>query len=120
LEDAVMGANNADFKASALFHGTAHPFKEGDIVLPAKTAGVYSYWKAADPEGKVVDLDVDEKAYATPSLDWARKFAKVDSHTPGYVFEVEPLDNDEVETKPGTDYDEVKSRKGFRIVKQVK
>jgi hypothetical protein len=24
----------AEFQASALFHGTAHPFKEGDIVNP--------------------------------------------------------------------------------------
>ena len=113
-----------------MFHGTAHPFKEGDIVLPPKTAGVYSVWKANDPEGEIVDKDVDEKAYATTSLEWAQRFAsEADRHNnfwtrkpedKGFVFQVEPVDANEPEVNHGRDYTEIKSRKGFRVVKQVK
>lgn len=110
-----------------MFHGTSFPFKEGDVVLPPKTAGVWSRWKNDDPEGQTVDKDVDEKAYATTNLSWAQHFANYAHHynnqggqEGGYVYQVEPVDSTESpDIYHGRDYTEIKSRKGFRVIRRV-
>jgi hypothetical protein len=109
-----MTRNNADFQASALFHGTVHPFQIGDIVEP----------RNGNP------------AYATPTLEYAENHAgrredveynrianqkghEEASKITGKVFEVEPIDETE-DTGKGDSKGNVMSSKGFRVIKQVK
>lgn len=108
-----------------MFHGTVHPFKEGDIVKPMR----------------------EEYAYATPSIDYARgraeqqvdytwedlkrvnptwnkpggkQYDDYDAETPRRVYQVEPVDHEEAEaTSHGDDQGNVRSRKGFRVIKRV-
>lgn len=116
-----MGRNNKDFQESALYHGTTHPFEVGDVVLPAKTAGVESGWKVNDPEGTVVGKDVDEHAFATPDLETARHFAGINSgpNAKRHVFQVEPVDPTEPEIRQGIDFPEIRSKKGFKVIRRV-
>lgn len=120
-----MTRNNADFQSSALFHGTVHPFQIGDIVKP---------------------MNGDSHAYATPDIDYAtdraerslntywqrakrihskygtpdgKQYDQWEKENPPKVFQVEPVDEHE-ETGAGEDKGNVKSTKGFRVIKQVK
>ena len=112
-----MANRNDEFKSSALYHGTVHPFSVGDIVEP----------RNGNP------------AYATPSLEYATRHAdrreiheynktaasgRAEDHAKaelitGQVYQVEPLDATE-KTGMGDDTGNVMSQKGFRVVKKVK
>ena len=123
-----MTRNNADFQASALYHGTLHPFQVGDIVEPRSNDGY---------------------AYATPSIDYAEEhmrrqlggklWEQAKEENPTYntptgkqyhqwlqeqkpkIFQVEPIDSSEVTPSSKLeDEGNFASKKGFRVVKQVK
>ena len=92
----------SDNLSSALFHGTTHAFKKGDIVLPKKR-GV---------------------AWATTDKKFARGWAAHRSIKGGspQVYLVEPIDHEEVKATnkkhgmyPGTHI----STKGFRVLKKA-
>lgn len=104
-----MGRNNADFQASALYHGSYHPFEIGDVVEPSASRKL---------------------AFASPQLETARMFAKgvnrKTNTTGGRVFEVEPVDPNEgkilepVKMKGAYGHTtEVASQKGFKVVREV-
>lgn len=122
-------ARNQEFKSSALFHGTTHPFEIGDVVLPASTTGVSSHWLKIlkeNPEemGTKVAQDVAERAHATRNYDAANWYAHVAAaetgkDTDANVYEVVPLDPKEAQEGPHL-REEVTSKKGFKVVKKVK
>jgi hypothetical protein len=120
-----MAERNANFKSSALYHGTLHPFNIGDVVEPRNSD--YAY---ATPDVEYALNHVDR---AIHSRAWeAAKRANPTYNTPGgkqfhewaaeqepKVFQVEPLG--EVEsTGFGDDKGNVMSTAGFRVVKRVK
>jgi hypothetical protein len=111
----------------ALYHGTTVELNVGDIIDPAKFAR----------PGRNL-------AFSTPSLSAAKRFAGVQSprvpkvpqisddgqmvrdETPGFVYQVEPVDTEDLDStwaremkyfKPRTT--EVVSNKGFRVVKII-
>ena len=103
-----------------LFHGTAHPFKEGDLVV--------------SPEARNVEVNEHRKnvmkdagyVYATTDRNEAARFAGVQAERVGadpLIFEVEPTG--EVE-KSGVDFGggdpgvHIRSRAPMRVLKQVK
>jgi hypothetical protein len=81
-----MPRNNADFRASALFHGSFHPFEIGDIVkAPSELM----------------------PAYATDSREEAESY--------GDVYKVEPVGRTYSQKSPeGTTHHE--SFSGFRVI----
>lgn len=114
----------AEFQASALFHGTAHPFKEGDIVNPGSQDG-YAY---ATPD---IDYANRRAHQAVPFLwedlkkvnpDWntpnGKQYDQFKEETPPRVYQVEPIGETEDATQD--EFKNVKSKQGFRVVKQVK
>jgi hypothetical protein len=102
-----VGRNNADFHESVLYHASPHPFQPGDIVLPRRKL----YPGAADH---------DRPAFATDS-------PLVASTYEGKVYQVEPVDPDEVEkSRPffnvGPDKHTAHyytSQKGFKVMGQA-
>jgi hypothetical protein len=115
----------AEFQASALFHGTAHPFKEGDIVNGAVAEDNYAY---ATPDIGYAnrraheavpylweDLKKVNPEWNTPKGKQYDEFAK---ETPPRVYQVEPIG--EVEDASQGEFKNVKSKQGFRVIKQVK
>jgi hypothetical protein len=92
-----MGRNNTDFQGSVLFHGSPSTIPIGGIVEPRN--GV---------------------AHATPDIKTAIAFAKGFFGTgSGVVHEVVPLEGDESLFTPKKKPNEVRSTKGFRVVRHV-
>lgn len=111
-----MTRNNADFQASALFHGTVHPFQIGDIVEPRNGNPAYATTDleyATNHAGKKESLEYSKATRSGRPEDHAAA-----ESIEGRVFQVEPLDEAEA-TGKGDDKGNVMSSKGFRIVKQV-
>ena len=90
-------SRNDEFRNSALYHGTAHPFEIGDEITPQNMP----------------------HTFATTSLRTASRYALRRQRTgvPGQVFTVEPIDADEIVAgEPSSSGDvNVASRKGFRV-----
>lgn len=94
-----MGRNE-EFRKSALYHGTTHPFEIGDVVTPQTFSVAFA---ASDPRG--ASLYAASGARATGD--------------PARLFEVEPLEDDDTykeEHIPRTGFITATSRKGFRVV----
>ena len=92
-----MGRNNADFKNEILYHGSPSAIGVGEIVEPR-----------------------NGEAHATPDIEKARVFANGPFGSgKGTVHVVEPLDNDDTLWTPPKKPGEIRSRKGFRVVKHV-
>jgi hypothetical protein len=109
-----MTRNNADFQASALFHGTVHPFQIGDIVEPRNGNPAYATANleyAKTHAGRREDVESNRVA----NQQGHEEAAKIT----GKVFQVEPLDDAEA-TGKGDDKGNVMSAKGFRVVKRVR
>jgi len=92
----------SDHLSKVLFHGSTHPFKKGDIVLPKK-GGV---------------------AWATTDRAFAKGWAAERSTKGGkpQVFIVEPVDHTEVKAtnkKHEMSSDIHISTKGFRVLKKA-
>jgi hypothetical protein len=81
-------SRNEEFRSAAMFHGSRYPFEPGDIVVPQSEKGL---------------------AFATNSKEHASSF--------GHVFEVEPVDPDEVQDwqPPNNNTVIYRSKKGFRV-----
>ena len=81
----------SDHLNELLFHGTAHPFQEGDIILPANKAGVETNW------GRKSKNDPN-LAHATGDVESARYFASVASlgkeGAVPRVYQVEPVNQE--------------------------
>lgn len=93
----------------ALYHGTQTEIPEGEYISPEKSAR----------PGRNL-------AFATPSLSAAKRFSKNVEGQLGYVYQVEPVDREDLDStwaremkyfKPRTT--EVVSNKGFRVIKKV-
>jgi hypothetical protein len=84
-----MTRNNTDFKESALYHGTIHPFKEGDIVLPGSSG--FSY--ATNNGGYAV-----RQANKQGVKNAMGPFKEDQGPPVPRVFTVKPVDNSEAET----------------------
>ena len=126
-----MTRNNADFQASALYHGTAHPFQIGDVILPAAMRGMRPDMIDDGQDDLSVDSDVHEKVYATDDLGTAHGYAHFNAQDAkdARVYQVEPVDKKEtLQVRSAVDGGDVVpndprefiSKKGFRVVKQVK
>jgi hypothetical protein len=88
-----MGRNNKDFKETALYHGTSHPFEIGDMVTPSILRGEH-----------------DDRAWATTDL------AEADYFGGGRVYEVAGLGDEEVHPE----YPDVRTSKtGFKVTREV-
>ena len=104
-----MPRNNADF-AAGLFHGTSHPFNEGDLIEP----------RLIDPDSPYARPS-DAKAWATPDANSAFRFGSRKTGRAALVFQVEPVDSGEPKfLNDDPNSGQVFSKKGFRVVKQVK
>lgn len=100
-----------------LFHGTAHPFKEGELVTSAESRNV-----EVNEHRKDVMKDAGY-VYATTDRNEAARFASVQAERAGaepLIFEVEPTGDVE---KSGVDFGQgdpgvhVRSRAPMRVVK---
>lgn len=87
-----MPRNNSDFVQSALYHGTDHPFKAGDVISPS-----FDAWQGGE-------------VHASNSPTAASYFG-------AHVYEVEPLEDGEPEmvADHGEDGQHWVSRKGFKV-----
>lgn len=79
---------NHEFKSSALYHGSAHPFKIGDIVEPRSYAGV---------------------AYASTNRDVAAGYGP-------NVYTVEPVGEVQRQAGAAKEFGIYHSRDGFRVI----
>jgi hypothetical protein len=83
-----MGANNDDFFNQVFYHGTVHPFKEGDIIDPAQSA--WGGVARATP-----DLEYAARQAAFKEIGASRVAKKEGREAPaGRVFEVRPIPGD--------------------------
>lgn len=109
----------------ALFHGTAHPFKKGDIILPAKQAGVPTNWGAKSKNDPNL-------AHATDNMESAQYFARVASigaeKKRARVYQVEPVNPETAQWREKRfaggkgGYSSIRehvSPEGYRVVKRV-
>lgn len=111
-------SRNEEFHAARLYHGTQFPFQDGDIVRPARDAGVKANW------GKV---HRGIYAHATEHFETAKYFAATAGSMldPHYVYEVEPVDHRDVLKKdlqedPNSDpVIEHRSASGFRVKRKI-
>lgn len=93
----------------ALYHGTQAEIEIGGHVDPEKSAR---------PGRKL--------AFATPSLSVAKKFSTNETGDLGFVYQVEPVDREDLNStwvKPMKYWkrptEEVVSNKGFRVLRQI-
>jgi hypothetical protein len=93
----------------SLYHGTSVELNEGDLIDPDKS----------HRPGRNL-------SFSTPSLSAAKRFSKNDEGALGFVYQVEPVDREDMDStwaremkyfKPRTT--EVVSNKGFKVVKRV-
>ena len=98
-----MGRNNSDF-AAGLYHGTAYPFKPGDIVEPRMHRGAFATTDA-DIAAHYADNRVGEYNEANNATEEPK------------VFQVEPVNPATVNKYGNHAYASVD---GFRVVKRVK
>ena len=91
-------SRNEEFRNSALYHGTTHPFEVGDIVEPRNLPAAFA---AEDPRAA--------------SVFAAAKARKHD--LPPRLFQVEPLEDDDTYTsEEGIGGMKIsRSRRGFRV-----
>jgi hypothetical protein len=105
-----------------LFHGTVHPFKEGDMITPQ---GDEPYAWATPDKGYAQDRARDSVNYSweankKKNPDWntpgGKQYKEYRAETPPRVYQVEGLgDESPHPDNPSGIY----SKKGFRVVKQV-
>ena len=115
-------------KQFELFHGTAHPFKPGDLVTPQGMHGDSQYaWAtphidyAQSRARDAVNFTWEDKKKVNPTWNYpgGKQFHEYAAETPPRVYKVEPIG----ETEPSGEYEDegnVKSRAGFRVIKQVR
>jgi len=108
-----------------LFHGTAHKFKKGDVVLPASRIDVERNWGAKSKNDP-------NYAYATNDVEQAKYFADVASflrkNCYARVYQVEPVNPDTADWREkrfsggrggSQSFVEHASPDGYRVVKQI-
>ena len=114
-----------------LFHGTAHRFKKGEVILPANLANVPQNWGAASKNDPNL-------AHATSNLDSAKYFANVakaiqgmrrqDDSLRARVYQVEPVNPQTAQWRDkkfaggrggSSAIREHVSSEGYRVVKNV-
>lgn len=92
-----MGRNTEDFQNAILYHGSPTAIPVGELIEPR-----------------------NGDAHATPDINKARTFAKGTFGTGnGTIHQVEPLEGDDTLWTPPKKPGEIRSRKGFRVVKHV-
>jgi hypothetical protein len=111
-----------------LYHGTVHPFKEGDLVTPQGGHGDSQYaWatphleEAHSRAKDWVNYSWEDKKKVNPTWNTpgGKKFDEYAAETPPRVYTVEPIG----EVEPAGEHTgegPVKSRVGFRVIKQVR
>lgn len=92
-----------DTLSQALFHGTTHAFKPGDIVEPRQSKFGHGAFATTDPGIAHAFGDDPERLERS-------------GHLMGMVYEVEPVDKNEKLQVHGAD-DMLVSQKGFRVKK---
>lgn len=111
-----MANRNSNFRGSALYHGTPHPFSIGDHITPqgdepyAFATPDIEY--ASDHAGKREAFEYSKATRSGKPEDHAAA-----SSIEGRVYQVEPLSNDAFRHSDNTDA--VVSKTGFRVVKRV-
>jgi hypothetical protein len=120
-----MHPDNVGQQFSPLFHGTVHPFKEGDSVTPqgdepfAYATPNFNYALQRGRDWVNYSWEDAKKVNPTWNTPEGKHFDEYAAETPPRVYEVEPIGP--VESASQEDYEgNVKSRIGFRVVKQVK
>jgi len=109
-----------------MFHGTVHPFKPGDIVEPRKGNPAYATPDidyAHQRADQAVDFTWEDLKKVNPTWNkpGGKQYNEYEAETPPRVYQVEPLDPEEVQTTShGEDLGNFVSQKGFRVIKQVK
>lgn len=111
-----MADRNLNFKASALYHGTTHPFSVGDVVEPRNGNPAYATADLAYARNHADRREIHEynKTAASGKSEDHAKAALIT----GQVYQVEALDKTEA-TGNGDSKGNVMSQKGFRVVKKV-
>lgn len=112
-----MAARNANFKSSALYHGTTHPFEIGDTVKSMHGDPAYATYDLSYAENHADLREMHEYSKATIS-------GKPEDHAKaalitGKVFQVEPL-GELQSTGMGDDKGNVMSYAGFKVVKRIR
>jgi hypothetical protein len=105
-----MADRNSNFRDSALYHGTSHPFEIGDIIEPRHIEPTNPYNRPSDA-----------KAWATPNADAAFSFGSRRTGKAAKVFQVAPIEPSEPKyLNDDPNSGQVYSKKGFKVVKRVK
>lgn len=95
-------------KGETLYHGSAYPFKAGEVVKP---------FRAKNGGASATNSFKFAKSYAEGRSQILTQDMKAAGRAPR-VFKVRPMSKTTANTKFGTK--EVNDRKGFRVVKEVK
>lgn len=110
-----------------LFHGTAHRFKKGDVILPAKLANAKQNWGAKSKNDPNL-------AHATNDIDSAKYFASVaklmnqNDSSRARVYQVEPVNPETAQWRDkkfaggaggSSSIREHVSSEGYRVVKNI-
>jgi hypothetical protein len=110
-----------------MFHGTVHPFKPGDTI-EARSGGWSDGYAYATPSVEYAQRRAEQavnftwedlkKVNPTWNKPGGKQFDDYEAETPPRVYQVEPID--EPEPYGQGDITHYRSKKGFRVVKQVK
>ena len=113
-------------KQFELFHGTVHPFKEGDLITPqgddkhawATPDISYAHNRARD----AVNFTWEDAKKVNPTWNtpYGKQYDEYKAETPPRVYQVEPIGHFEKATGDFEDPGNLKSKVGFRVVKQVR
>jgi len=111
----MTSPENVGQQFAHLFHGTAHPFKIGDIVRP-RYPMVHAF-ATTDPD------KARSRAYDAVSYAWSDAvkdnpelvYSDWEEANPPRVFSVEPIDETEVH-----EHGHIISKQGFRVTGEVK
>ena len=77
-----------------LFHGTAHRFKKGEVILPANLANVPQNWGAAsknDPNLAHATSNLDSAKYFASAAKAVQDLRRQDVSLRARVYQVEPV-----------------------------
>jgi hypothetical protein len=94
-------SRSEEFRESALYHGTAHPFQIGDVVTPMNMGVAFA---ASDPRAASI-------------------YSSIRSHVtgkPARLFQVQPIEGDDTVEQKETRTGHViaTSKKGFKVVSE--
>lgn len=120
-----MANRNDEFKSSALYHGTLHPFNIGDVIEPRVSSYAYATpdieYAQRHVERRIEGTEWEKAKRENPTYNkpGGKQFHEWEAEQDPKIFQVEPVGK----VEPTGTYDDknnVMSLQGFKVVKRVR